>query len=111
MTYTIDPALAAIAEYTRLREAADAALVAYQDAIAGGDFRAAEERFGNANGAAFFARDAAFNIRPTTADGAVALLRLVEATIGELGHDESHQPTLAGAIRAAANAIEKGAAR
>jgi hypothetical protein len=105
MTNNTDPALGAIAEFIRMREAADAALVAYQDAIEGGDFRAAEERFGEANTAAFFARDAAFKTRPTTLDGAVALLRLVAATISELGHDPDHQPAIAGAIVAAADAI------
>jgi hypothetical protein len=106
MTDTTDPALAAIAEFIRLREAADAAERANLEAIEGGDFRAAEERFGEANTAAFFARDAAFKTEPTTIDGAVALLRLVAATVAELGHDPDHQPTLAGAIRAAANTIE-----
>lgn len=111
MTCNTDPAHIAIARYENRRWAADAFLQAYQEACNGGDFRAAEERFGKANAVAFFARDAAFKTEPTTVDGAVALLRLVAATIAELGHDPDHQPTIAGAIRAAADAIEKGASR
>jgi hypothetical protein len=106
MTCNTDPAHIAIARYECRRWAADALLQAYQEACGGGDFRAAEERFGKANAAAFFARDAAFKTEPTTIDGAVALLRLVAAAVAELGHDPDHQPTLAGAIRAAANTIE-----
>jgi hypothetical protein len=111
MTCNTDPAHIAIARYEIRRGAADAFLEAYQEACEGGDFQAAEERFGKANTAAFFARDAAFKTKPETISGAVALLRLVEASIAELGHDPDHQPTLAGAIRAAADTIEKGAVR
>ncbi|WP_400769386.1 hypothetical protein [Methylosinus sporium] len=106
-----DPALVALADYESKRAATDRALKAYEDAAALGDFRAAEDQFGNANTAAFLARDAAFKTSPTTTAGALALLRIVGPAISELGHDPDHAPTLAAAILASADAIEKEAVR
>ncbi|CAN2533047.1 hypothetical+protein [Methylocapsa aurea] len=104
--YAGDRALHAVAKYERRREATDIALKAYE-ATTNGDFLAAEEQFGKANGAAFAARDAAFKTAPTTKAGALALLRLVATAIEELGHDPDHQPTLTGAIVAAVDLLEK----
>lgn len=106
-----DPVLIALAEYERQRAATDIALKAYEIAAEAGDFKEAEQRFGEANTAAFFARDAAFKSQPTTTPGALALLRLVEASVAELGHCLDNQPSLIAAIRAAAEAIEQEAGR
>jgi len=101
-----DPTLAAIAEYMRLRGLTDAALETYRLAVEAGDWKQAELRFSEANGDFFAGLVAALKTRPTTTDGAVALMRLVSENIEEMGHDPDHQPTLISALRAAADAIE-----
>lgn len=102
----IDPALAAIAEYMRLRGLTEAALEEYRAAIAAGDFKETEERFSRANGAMFSGLVTALKMQPTTTDGAVSLMRLVAENIEEMAEDERHRPTLIAAIRSAANVIE-----
>lgn len=105
-----DPALGALVNYESKRAATDSALKTYEDATALGDFRAAEELFGNANTAAFLARDAALKTPPTTTAGALALLRIVGPAISELGHDPDHASTLGNAIGAAVAILEQGGA-
>jgi len=108
MTAQIDPAIAALAELERRREAAYFALKAYEAAIGSDDFREAERIFGEANSAAFLARDAALKSVPTTPAGAVALLRLAGPAVVEIGHDPDHAPTLVNAIGAAVAILEQG---
>jgi hypothetical protein len=101
-----DPALAACGEYQRLCGETEAAIEAYRLAVQAGDFKHAEAHFSEVNASRMAALDIALKTRPATADGAVALLRLVAANAEDMAEDPDHKPTLIAAIRAAADAID-----
>jgi hypothetical protein len=101
-----DPALAAIAEWSRACAAAAAAMESYRAAATAGDSKPSEDYFSECNCALFATRDAALKTAPTTVAGAVVMMRFLAGQVDDLAEDPDRRPTLIAAIRAAADAIE-----